>query len=426
MKRVVVVGGGFAGVSAVRSLRNLDQVQVHLIDRRNYHLFQPLLYQVAMAGLNPSDIAVPFRRMFSDQKNLEITLAEVSKIDLKYKRVFYDEKWEPYDYLVLCAGAKHFYFNNSEWEEVAPGLKTLEQATEIRRRVLLAFELAEKEKNQEKQRQLLTFVVVGGGPTGVELAGAISEMASRTLYKDYRFADLSKTRVLLVEAGDRLLPAFPENLSLKTKKSLEGLKVEVRLNEKASGLSKEGLNVGSEFISARTIIWAAGVRSSSLSQDMDVKKDQLDRIQVNKDLSLPGYPEVFVLGDQALFWGENKQALPGIAPVAIQQGTHVGKLIKADERGKPRTPFKYLDKGIMATIGRSRAVASVGGFQFSGFFAWILWVVIHIAYLMCFRNKIFVFLQWIWAYFKFGYGARLIVHKTWQFYSGKKIKLDAD
>ncbi|MDE0151341.1 MAG: NAD(P)/FAD-dependent oxidoreductase [Bdellovibrionales bacterium] len=425
-KRVVVIGGGFAGFSAVKTLGNCKGILVTLVDRRNHHLFQPLLYQVAMAGLNPSEISVPLRSYFSRYKNVDVLMAEVSQVDLENKKINFDNEWLSYDYLLIACGSKHFYFGNDEWEEYAPGLKTIEQATEIRRRILLAFELAEREKDQKKREQYLTFVVVGGGPTGVEMAGAISEMARNTLYKDYKNANLKKTCVVLIEAGSRILNAFPEKLSDRAKSDLEDMGVEVLLNQRAGPLSKHGVKVGDRFLHAHTIIWAAGVKPSQLTESIDVQKHTDGRILVGGDLSLPKNPNVFVLGDQAACCvdkKDEKEFLPALAPVAIQQGRFVARLIKNEMSGKSRSSFRYVNKGIMVTIGRSRAVASSGPIQLTGFLAWLAWVFVHITYLVRFKNKVFVLLQWIWAYFSFGKGARLIIHKTWRFYSGKKIPI---
>ena len=425
-KRVIVIGGGFAGFSAVKVLGNQRGINITLIDRRNHHLFQPLLYQVAMAGLNPSEISIPLRSYFSRYKNVNILMAEVDQIDLEDKKISYDNKWIDYDYLLIACGAKHFYFGNNEWEECAPGLKTIEQATEIRRRILLAFELAEKERDEKKREKYLTFVVVGGGPTGVEMAGAISEMARKTLYKDYKTANLQKTRVVLVEAGPRILNTFPKKLSDKAKGDLENIGVEVVLNQRASDLSKQGLKVGENFLHSYTIIWAAGVKPSRLTENLDVKRSEDGRIFVNDDLSIPDHPDIFVIGDQAAFVvsknGE-KIFLPALAPVAIQQGRFVAKLIKNEVNKKRRSSFRYIDKGMAVTIGRSKAIVISGPFQLTGFTAWLIWVFIHISYLVRFKNKFFVLLQWIWAYFSFGNGARLIIHKNWKFYSGKKIPI---
>lgn len=423
--KIVIIGGGFGGLNAAKDLDGLKNTEILLIDRRNHHLFQPLLYQVAMAGLNPSDIAIPLRKVFSKSKNITVILAEVSEIDLKNKRLCFGDEWQSYDKLIMACGSKHSYFGKNEWEKHAPGLKTLEQATEIRRRVLMAFELAEREEDKEVQKKLLTFVVIGGGPTGVELAGAISEMAKRTLYKDYKKADLRNSRVILVETGDRVLKAFPENLSRKAKQDLEKLGVEVILNKSASELSDEGLKIGDDYLKAYTILWAAGVQASSLGLELEVEKLKDNRIKVEKDLSLKDERDVFVIGDQAAFFEkENDRYLPGLAPVAIQQGKFVARMIENDLLKRQRETFNYFDKGIMATIGRAKAVVSSGKLQLSGLIAWMAWAFIHILYLVGFRNRFFVILQWFWSYFKFGTGARLIVHKKWQIYSGEKIEIN--
>lgn len=415
-KKVIVIGGGFAGVAACLKLRNDRRCQVELIDRNNYHLFQPLLYQVAMAGLNPADIAVPLRKLFSRARNISIKMAEVQQVDVIKQQIFYDQQWHRFDYLVLACGAKHFYFGNNDWEQHAPGLKTIEQATEIRRRILTAFEMAEKTTDPEEQSQWLTFVVVGGGPTGVEMAGAIAEMAANTLKKDYRLADLSKTRVILVEAGPRVLPGFPNSLSVKTLQMLQQLGVEVRLNCFASDLAENSIKLGEQTVWARTKIWAAGVHPAWLAQTIDTRKDAAGRLRTESDLSLQSHPNIFAVGDLSVFHDSKDRPLPGIAPVAIQQGSYVGSLIRRELRGKPRRPFRYFDKGMMATIGRSKAVVSSHGINLSGFFAWLIWAFVHIVFLMEFKNRIFVFLQWAWAYFSFGRGARLIVQKNWRFY----------
>lgn len=398
-------------------------MRVTLIDRRNFHLFQPLLYQVAMAGLSPTDIAVPLRALFRGTNNVSILLQEIDKLDLPGQRVGAGADWTTWDYLVLACGAKHSYFGQNHWEETAPGLKTIEQALEIRRRVLLAFELAEKATTPEERAKCLTFVVVGGGPTGVELAGGIAELARHTLKKDFRRADLRNTRVLLVESGARVLSAFPVELSEAAQSYLSELGVEVIAGQRASELSADGLLVGSKKISARTILWAAGVFPSSLTAQVPGEKDPQGRVIVNPDLSLPNHPQVFVIGDQSAVRGADGKFLPGIAPVAIQQGKFLREVIGADLVKQNRPSFRYLDKGIMATVGRTKAVAFTGGMKFRGLTAWVIWVFIHILYLARFKNRVFVLLHWAWAYFTFGRGARLITHKTWRFYSGEKIDL---
>lgn len=423
-KRLFIVGGGFGGVSVAQAMAKDKNFAVTLIDRKNYHLFQPLLYQVAMAGLNPADISTPFRSLFSGNKDISILMAEVDDLDLTNNKIHFDHKWHEYDYLVMGCGAKHSYFGHPEWEDLAPGLKTIEQATEIRRRILMSFELAEKAETDEQVQYYLNFVIIGGGPTGVELAGAIAEMVNKTLIKDFNRADLKKTKVILVEGGPRLLAGFPESQSEVTLKALTKMGVDVRLNARADKLTSNGLMIGSESVEANTIIWAAGVFPSQLTQKIPSDKDRAGRVIVGKDLSLPSFKNVFVIGDQAAAFDEKGAPLPGLAPVAMQQGNFIAKLLKEDVKGKPRPEFKYFDKGIMATIGRSKAVVSVGRLNLKGFPAWLMWVFIHVVFLMQFKNRIFVFLNWVWSYFSFGRGARLIVHKTWKFYSGEKIPID--
>jgi len=423
-KKVAIVGAGFGGISAANVLSKSKDLEVQIIDRRNHHLFQPLLYQVAMAGLNPSDIAIPIRKLFSKSKNVTVTLAEVEDVDEKNCRIYYDKQWKQYDYIILACGAKHFYFGNDEWEQVAPGLKNIEQATEIRRRILTAFELAEKQEDKDLQQSYLTFAVIGGGPTGVELAGAISEMAKNTLMNDYKIADLKQTKVFLIEAGPKILAAFPDKLSARAEKDLEEIGVKVVKNIMASDLSTEGFKAGETWIDCKTIIWAAGVKPASLTQKINSEKNHGGQVVINKDLSVSTNPNVFAIGDMAFFKQADGSGLPGIAPAALQQGKFVGELIVDESKGKPRGEFEYWDKGIMATIGRSRAVVSSGKLKLTGFIAWAAWAFIHIVYLMKFKNRFFVFLQWVWAYFSFGRGARLIIHKSWRFYSGKKISYE--
>lgn len=416
IRQVIVIGGGFAGVAACLRLRNVRGCQVELIDRNNYHLFQPLLYQVAMAGLNPGDIATPLRRLFSSSRNISVKMAEVEKIALDQQRIFYDHQWRSYDYLILACGAKHYYFGHEDWEEHAPGLKTIEQATEIRRRILTAFEMAEKTPAPTEQAKWLTFVVVGGGPTGVEMAGAIAEMSAVTLKKDYCRADLSKTRVILAEAGPRVLAGFPDQLSNATRVMLERLGVEVKLNCLASNLTETTIQLGDQIVESQTKIWAAGVHPAWLVQTVETNKDRVGRLLVEPDLSLPGHSNVFAVGDLSALLDKQGNPLPGIAPVAIQQGKYVGNQIRRDLKGRSRRPFRYYDKGMMATVGRSKAVVSTHGINFSGFFAWLVWALVHVVFLIEFKNRFFVFLQWSWAYFSFGRGARLIVQKHWRFY----------
>lgn len=414
-KRVIIVGGGFGGMRVAHALARSRALDVTLLDRRNHHLFQPLLYQVATAGLSPADIASPIRTVFSGRSNVRVLLETATGIDLGRKTLQTRDLGElDYDYLILACGSRHSYFGHGEWEDHAPGLKSLEEATEIRRRVLTAFELAEKEQDAGKQRRLLTFVVIGGGPTGVELAGALGEISRFTLSRDFRRIHSDRARVILIEAGPRILPSFAEKLSDRATRDLEALGVTVWTNTMVTKVTEEGVELGSEAVQAATVVWAAGVAPSELNRSLGVALDKQGRIVVERDCSVPGHPEVFVIGDQAHFEEEaGKPALPGLAPVAMQQGRHVARQILREVAGKPREPFHYRDKGQMATIGRRRAIAQFRGLEFSGFFAWLAWLLVHIYYLIGFKNRILVLLQWTWSYLAFSRGARLIVSKDW-------------
>jgi NADH dehydrogenase len=416
MKSVVIVGGGFAGLNAAKALNKLADVQVTLIDRRNHHLFQPLLYQVAMAGLSPADIATPIRSLLAGQQNARVLQGEVNGLDLANHRVQTSFGEVAFDYLILACGSRHSYFGHNEWEQFAPGLKTIEQATEIRRRVLLAFEKAERSADKAERKRELTFVVVGGGPTGVELAGAIGEMTRFTLVRDFRNIDASLARIILVEAGPRILPMFSTEQAGKATRYLESLGVQVWVNSAVTTVDAEGVQVGDERIDAATVLWAAGVEASSLGKLTGAETDRSGRVAVQSDLSLAGHPNVFVAGDMAAAKSEEGKPLPGTAPVALQQGQYLGKLIREELRGNPRQPFHFVDKGQMATIGRSRAIVEVGKWHLAGRFAWLLWLVVHIYYLTGFRNRLFVVMQWAWSYLTFRRGARLIVDKEWQFH----------
>lgn len=413
-KKVIIVGGGFAGIKAARELGNKKDVEVILIDRRNYHLFQPLLYQVATAGLSPAEISGPIRGILSSYQNISVYLDNVQSVDLANRKLKTTNKEISYDYLMLACGAKHSYFAHPEWEENAPGLKTLEQATEIRRRLLVAFERAETETNAEIQKQHLTFVIVGGGPTGVELAGAIAEISRHTLMEDFRHIDPSRTRVLLIEAGPRILAAFDPALSRRAARDLEDLGVQIWTNTRVTDVRSDAAVLGDEVIKASTILWAAGVQPSSLNKTLGVPLDRSGRVIVEKDLSIKGHPEAFVVGDQAYFPTEDGRGLPGLGPVAMQQGLHVAKEILGEIKGQPRKEFKYFDKGQMATIGRRKAIVQMGSFKMGGFFAWLIWLFIHVYYLIGFKNKFFVIWQWAYAYLTFKRGARLIVDKEWR------------
>jgi NADH dehydrogenase len=420
-KKVVIIGGGFAGLATAKSLGQDSNLEITLLDRRNYHLFQPLLYQVATAGLSPAEIAVPIRAILSNSPNTTVVLARADQIDLDAKRVSSsDLSWE-YDYLVLACGARHSYFGKNEWEEHAPGLKTLEQATEIRRRILLAFEMAERESDPAKQRAYLTFVVVGGGPTGVELAGAIAEISRTTLEKDFRRIDPARTRVILIEAGARLLGAFSPSLSRRAARDLEALGVQIWTSTRVTDVNENGVRLASESVEAQTVIWAAGVQPSSTGKLLGVPLDRSGRVIVERDFSLKDRPGVFVIGDQSHCLDENGAPLPGLAPVAMQAGRYVAEVIRnevrAEKKGQPspeRKPFRYVDKGQMATIGRKRAVLQFKGLRMGGFFAWSAWLFVHVFYLIGFKNRLFVLWQWAWSYLTFNRGARLITEKEWK------------
>ena len=416
-RRVVILGAGFAGLNCAKALGNRPGVTVTVLDRRNHHLFQPLLYQVAMAGLSPADIAAPVRSILSQYRNIETLQSVVERIDPTARIVHADAGTFEYDYLVLATGAKHSYFGNEQWEEYAPGLKTLSQATEIRRRVLMAFEDAEICRDTQRRKQLLTFVIVGGGPTGVELAGAMGEMTRYTLTREFRRIDSRQTRILLLEGGPRILPSFSPEHSAKALRVLEGLGVQVWTNAKVTDISEHGVAVGGEFIQAATVLWAAGVRGSSLAEKSGFETDSAGRAIVESDLSVKGHPEVFVAGDLAHVLDEHGKMVPGMAPAALQEGRYLGRLIRDDIAGKPRKPFRYWNKGQMATIGRSQAVLESGRLNLSGMAAWMAWLVIHIYYLTGFRNRFFVVLSWAWSYLHFQRGARLIVRKEWKFFS---------
>jgi len=404
--RVVIVGGGFAGLSAARGLASAP-VDVLLIDRHNYHLFQPLLYQVATAGLSPGEIAWPIRSLLRRQRNARVALGEIVGVDTDARTVRVGESDVSYDYLVLATGARHGYFGHSHWEPHAPGLKTVDDATEIRRRILVAFELAEIEPDPETRRALLTFVIVGGGPTGVELAGALVELAKKALARDFRRIDPSTARVILVEAGGRVLPTFPETLSSNAATSLERLGVEVRSGAAVTDCDTDGVMIGTERIDARTVLWAAGVAASPVAQWLDLPGDAAGRVTVEGDLSVPGHPDVYVVGDAArVAWGE--QLVPGIAPAAKQMGGYVARSIRARVDGRHAEPFRYRHYGNLATIGRSRAVIDFGWLRLKGWLAWWIWGSAHIYFLISMRNRALVAWQWLWSYLTFQRGARLI------------------
>ncbi len=402
---VVIIGGGFGGLYAARSLRRA-KVRVTLIDRRNHHLFQPLLYQVATAALNPSDIAYPIRAILRKQKNATVLMADAESIDVEHKRVDLRNGELHYDYLIVATGATHSYFGNDQWAKHAPGLKSVEDALEIRKRIYLAYEAAEREPDPELMRRWLTFVVVGAGPTGVELAGALSEIGHRTLAQDFRSIDPTQVRVVLVEGRERVLPPYPERLSAKAQSQLEKLGVEVRTESFVTNIDEDGVTIGDTTLGAKTVLWAAGVQASPLARSLSVPLDNAGRVKVNEDLSIPGHPEVFVIGDLAAMVSDGKE-VPGVAQGAIQGGVHTAKNIRRALKREQTKPFRYKDKGSMATIGRGAAVADVGR-GFSGWFAWAFWSVIHVMFLVGFRNRLLVMFHWAWSYITFQRGARLI------------------
>lgn len=415
--RVIIVGGGFAGLEAARALARAN-ADVTLVDRRNHHVFQPLLYQIATAAISPADIAAPIRHVLRKQRNCHVVLGTVTGVDAAAKRLRFDagqgrgEASVAFDYLVLAAGATHSYFAHPEWEAVAPGLKTLEDATEIRRRILLAFESAEYEGDAERRSAALTFVIVGGGPTGVELAGAIKEIAAATIPADFRNIDTTSARVVLIEAGPRLLAAMPEDLARRAHADLAAMGVEVRAGAPVTDITPEGVRIGDEFIPARTVVWAAGVRANPIGASLGVPLDRSGRVIVGPDCSVPGHPAIFVVGDMALTHSaRSKQPVPGVAQGGLQTGRFVGRLI-AREIAKPSTPrpsFEYRDLGSMATIGRARAVADIRGWRLTGFFAWLVWGGLHIMFIVNFRSRISVALQWFWNWLLFSRDARLIL-----------------
>jgi NADH dehydrogenase len=408
----VIVGGGFGGLYAALGLRRAP-VRVTLVDRRNHHLFQPMLYQVATAALNPSDIAAPLRSVLRKQSNTEVLLAEVSSIDTKNRRVaFTDGSHIAYDYLVVATGARHSYFGHDDWEPLAPGLKSLEDAVEIRQRVLLAFELAEREPDPVRRHAYLTFVVVGGGPTGVEMAGAVAELRRFALRRDFRHIDSREATVMLLEGGPRLLPSYPPSLGDKAKLDLRRLGVEVRTETMVTDI-RPGLVIAAGWtIPTQTVIWAAGNVASPLLRSLDTPLDHMGRAIVEPDCTIPHHPEVFVLGDAASFAHQEGGPLPGVSPVAIQMGEYTARTIRCDLAGEPRRAFRYWDKGQLAVIGRGRAVADIWKLHFGGLLAWLVWTFVHIFFLIGFRNRIMVMLQWAWSYVTYGRGARLITSET--------------
>ncbi len=417
--KIVIVGGGFGGLAAAKALKRID-ADVTLIDRTNYHLFQPMLYQVATASLAPSDITAPIRYVLRRQKNVTVLLAEVTAIDVTRHLVRIDvpSREIPYDFLIVATGTRHSYFGHPEWERVAPGLKGIEDADEVRRRFLLAFENAEKATGKAEQEAFMTFVVVGGGPTGVELSGALPPIATKALYPDFRRIDTRNTRVILLEGGPRILPSFPPELSKVAETSLNEIGVEIRTSSIVTRVDADGVSIGEERIDARTVFWAAGNEASPLGRMLGVPVDGSGKVIVRDDLSIPGHQEVFVVGDLAHVVREDGRPVPGVCPAANQEGATAAKNIIHILRRQPTRPFRYFNKGDLAVIGRSRAIADFGKLRLSGLIAWILWLFVHIMYLVGFRNRVIVFIEWAYNYFTYQRGVRVITNAERQLPSG--------
>lgn len=410
--QVVIIGGGFGGLKAAEALAKLP-VRITIVDRKNHHTFQPLLYQVATAGLSPAEIAAPIREILGHFRNVEVLLGEATGVDVASRKLHFHGFDLPYDYLVVAAGSSHAYFGHDNWEPLAPGLKTIDDALEMRRRVLLAYELAEREALLTGTHMPLNFVVVGGGPTGVELAGTLGEIARVSLGNEYKHIDPSKTRILLVEAGPSVLATFPPDLRQSALRQLHKLGVEVRLNSMVTDIRDGEIRIGGEIMPAAVILWAAGVSASPLGEALGAPTDKAGRVLVEPDLSVPGHPEIFVVGDLASITYDGGKPVPGLAPAAMQEGKWAGRQIRADLEGKPRRPFHYVDKGTLATIGRAAAVADLPfGIHISGFFAWLAWLFIHVFFLIGFRNRIAVMFEWAWSYFTYARSARLITGES--------------
>lgn len=409
--RIVIVGAGFGGLTAARKLAKLP-VKVTVIDRKNHHTFQPLLYQVATAGISPGEIAAPIRWILRGRRNVEVLLGEVVGFDLERRVVKLTDVEIPYDYLIVAAGARHSYFGHDQWAPLAPGLKTIEDALELRRRILLAFELAERATLAGEPEPPLNFVIVGAGPTGVELAGTLAEIARQVLRNEFASIDPKRTRIILLEGGPRILPAYAPDLSASAVRQLEKLGVEVRASALVTDIEPGAVYIGDERIPSTVVLWAAGVQASSLGKKLGAEVDRAGRVAVAPDLSVPGHPKVFVIGDLASLKNDSGNLLPGVAPVAMQEGRAVAKTIERDLKGKPRKEFYYFDKGSLATIGRAAAVAQIRKLHISGYFAWLAWLFVHIFFLIGFRNRIIVLIQWAWSYITYERGARLITGDT--------------
>lgn len=420
-KIVVIVGGGFAGLNAAKRLADEPEVAVVLVDQKNHHLFQPLLYQVATAGLNPSDIAVPIRAQFSKNSNVEVHMGKVTSVNLFNKIISVERDTGAnvlisleFDYLILACGTRHSYFENPEWEEFAPGLKTIEQATEIRKRILSIFERAENEVDPEIRSTLLSFVIVGGGPTGVELAGAIADISRTVLVNDFKHIDPSQTKIILIEAGPRILSQFSEELSNSASTDLKNLGVEVRTNTRVENINEDGVQVSGEFIQSRCVLWGAGVQATKMTFDDTIEKDRAGRIKVTPNLTIPNHPQVFVVGDMASIKLNTTQFVPGLAPAAIQTGQYAAYNILSTIRKTETKKFTYFDKGQMATIGRRMAIVQSGHFKLTGWLAWMVWFFVHVLYLVGFKNRFSVITQWTWSYLFSKRGSRLITSNRWR------------
>ena len=416
---LVIIGAGFGGLTAAQALKKAP-VRITVVDRTNHHLFQPLLYQVAMAGLSPADIAAPIRSILRSQKNVSVMLAEATGVDFANREVVLGERRLAYDYLLLATGGRTSYFGHDEWEQFAPGLKDLDDAVEIRRRVLMAFEAAEKESDPQRRKELLTFVVVGGGPTGVELAGSIAELAKFVLARDFRTIHPEAAEILLLEGGDKILASFTPDLSESALRQLAALGVKVRTGAQVTNIDETGVYLANEKINSASVIWGAGVRATALTASLGVETDRAGRVIVEKDLSIPGHREAFAIGDMTLFVQDEKP-LPGVSPVAMQMGECVARNIRNDLSGKQREQFHYTDKGTMATIGRKAAIAHVGKLKLSGFPAWLFWLGLHIFFLIGFRNRLVVLFNWAWSYFTYQRGARLITGRRLSLRPRKKL-----
>lgn len=411
MKNIVIIGAGFGGLTVAKELAK-KEFEITLIDKTNHHLFQPLLYQVATAALSPADIAIPIRSVFSENKNVEVLLGEVKSIDREKKKVYFNGSELDYDYLVIATGSRHSYFGKDEWEKYAPGLKTLNDALKIREKILLSLEAAELEKDPVRKQKYLNFVIIGGGPTGVELAGAISEIVNKNLIPDFRNIDAKMTKVYMIEALPNILSSYPEKLSQKALEDLKKLEVEVILKERVTEINENGVKLSNRFIESKNILWAAGNQTLPLVKNLGVETDKLGRVLVNNDLSIAGEKNIFVIGDAAAAKNEKGENLPAIAPVAIQQAKYVAKVISNDLLEKPHKKFRYKDRGTMATIGKAKAVALIKGLKLTGLIAWLAWSLVHVLFLISFRNKLRVMSEWMWHYLTNRPGIRLIVKYT--------------